>query len=205
VLKGDHDALSGAIINKAIEVATDPPSEDDPRSATQRREAAEVRIHRFFLDHGESPTEDGERPHIAITVPLESLVGGQLETTGELSLISSQISELLCDSKLQIIVTGPDGKPLDVGADIYRPSRKLRRGVLHRDQHRCRYPGCDRTHGEVHHVIAFPKGKTVLANLAFLCDYHHHVLHKPGWHAAFDGTTFTVTNPDRRHIGSTRA
>jgi hypothetical protein len=40
-------------------------------------------------------------------------------------------------------------------------------------------------------------------NLVFLCSYHHHVLHKPGWHATFDGTTFTVTNPDGRHIGST--
>ncbi len=201
--RGDHDALSGAIINEAIEAATDMPAADDTRSATQRCEAALQRICRYFLDSGESPTEDGERPHIAITVPLESLVSGKFETSGDLSLVSSQISELLCASKLQIIVTGSDGKPLDVGADVYRPSRKLRRAVLHRDHGRCRYPGCDRSHGEVHHVIAFPAGKTVLVNLVFLCDYHHHVLHKPGWHATFDGTTFTVTNPDGRHIGST--
>jgi len=161
------------------------------------------RVCRYFLDRGDSPTEDGERPHITISVPLESLHSGEFETTGDLSLTSSQISELLCDSKLQIIVTGPDGQPLDVGATAYRPSRKLHRAVLHRDHGRCRYPGCDRTHGEVHHVIPFPAGKTVLANLVFLCDYHHHVLHKPGWHTTFDGTTFTVTNPDRRHIGST--
>jgi hypothetical protein len=55
----------------------------------------------------------------------------------------------------------------------------------------------------VHHVITFPDGKTVIANLVFLCDYHHHVLHKPGRTATFDGTTFTVTNPDGRCIGST--
>jgi hypothetical protein len=202
--KGDHDALSGAIISRAVEAATDLPDPDDPRSAPQRREAALARICRYFLDQGESPTEDGERPHIAITVPLKSLRSGEFETTGDLSLASSQISELLCDSKLQIIVTDGQGHPLDVGATVYRPSRRLRRTVLHRDQGRCRYPGCDRTHGEVHHVIAFAHGETVLANLVFLCDYHHHVLHKPGWHATFDRTTFTVTNPDGRHIGSTR-
>ena len=28
-------------------------------------------------------------------------------------------------------------------------------------------------------------------------------VNKPGWRATFDGTTFTVTNPDGRHIGST--
>jgi hypothetical protein len=203
VLKGDHDALNGALINRAIEAATDAPDPDGPRTLAQRREAGMARISRFFLDRGESPTKDGERPHIAITVPLESLVTGKLESTGDLSLSSSQISELLCDSKLQVIVTDANGNPLDVGATVYRPSRKLRRAVLFRDQGRCRYPGCDRTHGQVHHVIAFPGGPTVRVNLVFLCDYHHHVLHKPGWTATFDGTTFTVTNPDGRIIGST--
>ena len=42
-----------------------------------------------------------------------------------------------------------------------------------------------------------------LDNLVLLCDHHHHVLHKPGWHATLDGTTLTITNPDRREIGST--
>ena len=37
------------------------------------------------------------------------------------------------------------------------PHARLRRAVLHRDQGRCRYPGCDRTHGQVHHVIAVPR------------------------------------------------
>jgi uncharacterized protein DUF222 len=181
----------------------DPPSPDDPRTFAQRQEAALTQLCRESLDRGERPTEDGARPHIAITVPLESLVTGKFETTGDLSLSSSQISELLCDSKLQVIVTDNEGNPLDVGAAVYRPSRKLRRAVLFRDQGRCRYPGCDRTHGQVHHVIAFPGGPTVIVNLVFLCDFHHHVLHKPGWNATFDGTTFTVTNPDGRHIGST--
>ena len=201
--KGDHDALSGATIDEAVHAATDKPTEDDTGSAAQRREAALVRICRYFLDRGESPTEDGERPHITITVPLEALRSGEFETTGELSLTRSQIGELLCDSKLQIIVTGPDGKPLDVGSAVYRPSRKLRRAVIFRDQGRCRYPGCDRSHGQVHHVIAWPAGPTILDNLVFMCDYHHHVLHKPRWHATFDGTTFAVMNPDGRHIGST--
>src|SRR5882724_6237056 len=89
--KGDHDALSGAVIDKALEVATDPPDPDDPRTRAQRREAALTRVCRYFLDRGESPTEDGERPHITITVPLEASAPGEFETTGELSLTRSQI------------------------------------------------------------------------------------------------------------------
>jgi hypothetical protein len=201
-LKGDHDALGGATIKKAVDVATDKPDEDDTRTPAQRRADALVRICRAFLDRGDNPTEDGERPHVAIAMTLESLRSGELETTGELALAPSQISRLLCESKIQPIVLDTAGNPLDVSPAVYRPSRKLRRAVIFRDQH-CRYPGCDRTHAEVHHVITFPDGTTVIANLVFLCDYHHHVLHKPGWRATFDGITFTVTNPDGRCIGST--
>src|SRR5450432_1807336 len=57
VSKGDHDALSGALMKKAIDAAMDPPDPDDPRTIAQRREAAAVRCYRFFLDRGESPTE----------------------------------------------------------------------------------------------------------------------------------------------------
>jgi hypothetical protein len=202
-MKGDHDALSGATINKAVEAATDKPDPDDTRTPAQRREAAMARICRYFLDRGESPTEDGERPHIAIVVKLETLLAGDLDTSGDLALNPAQIGRLLCESKISRIVTDAQGNPLDVSPAVYRPSRKLRRAVIHRDQGRCRYPGCDRTHGEVHHVITFPDGTTVIANLVFLCDYHHHVVHKPGWTATFDGTTVTVTNPDDRIIGST--
>jgi hypothetical protein len=202
-LKGDLDRLLGATIQTAIEAATDKPGEDDLRTPAQRRGDALGRICADFLDRGESPTEDGERPHITISATLESLLNGTFETTGDLALTSSQVSRLLCDSKLQVIVLDQNGHPLDVGATVYRPSRRLRRAVIFRDKGRCRYPGCDRTHGQVHHVIAFPNGKTVIVNLVFLCDFHHRIIHKPGWHATFDGTTFTVTNPDRRHIGST--
>src|SRR5450432_1986486 len=48
--KGDHDALNGALINEAVEAATDKPGPDDTRSAAHRRDAAMQRICRFFLD-----------------------------------------------------------------------------------------------------------------------------------------------------------
>jgi hypothetical protein len=136
--KGDHDALHGALINKAVEAATDKPDPDDPRTPAQRREAALTRICRYFLDRGESPTEDGERPHIAITMKLETLIAGKLQSSGDLSLTASQIGQLLCESKISRIVTDAQGHPLDVSHAVYRPSRRLRRAVLFRDHGRCR-------------------------------------------------------------------
>ncbi len=204
-IRGDVDLLLGATIKKGVDAATDKPSLDDLRSPAVRRADALGQICRDTLDRGDLPTEDGERPHITITATLESLLNGTLTTTGSLAVTSSQLSRLLCESKLELMVLDHNGHPLDIGAATYRPSRKLRKAVIFRDGGRCRYPGCDRTHGEVHHVIVFPNGETVIANLVFLCDFHHHVLHKPGWTATFDCITLTITNPDGRCIGTTSA
>ena len=56
----------------------------------------------------------------------------------------------------------------------------------------------------MHHVTAWPEGPTALNNLALLCSYHHHLVHKTGWRSTFDGDVFTVYNRDGL-VGSTRA
>jgi hypothetical protein len=122
---------------------------------------------------------------------------------GDTALSPTDISRLLCDARISRIVFGPDSIPLDVGRSIYRPSKALRRAVVVRDKH-CRHPGCRRKArwSQVHHVNSFPDGETILENLVLLCDYHHHVIHKPGWSAAFDGITYQGTTPDGRLLGS---
>jgi 5-methylcytosine-specific restriction protein A len=202
-LSADLDALTGRTVAEAVAAATDPPCEGDDRSPAWRRADALARVCRFFLDHADLPVEGGERPHLAFVLKLDTRTG-QLETTGDTALSPAQIDRLLCDAKISTIVVGADGNPLDVGAATYRPSRAVRRAVIFRDGH-CRYPGCDRRPSwcEVHHVIPFPHGPTAPANLVLLCDHHHDIVHKPGWHATFDGTTFTVTNPHGRIVGST--
>jgi hypothetical protein len=85
-LRGDLDELLGATINKAVDAATDTPDDDHIRTPALRRADALGRVCRYFLDQGESPTEDGERPHIVIAMQLETLLAGNLETSGDLAL-----------------------------------------------------------------------------------------------------------------------
>jgi HNH endonuclease len=56
----------------------------------------------------------------------------------------------------------------------------LRRAVLHRDQHRCRVPGCrNSTFLDIHHVQPRSKGgRNVAANLLTLCGAHHRAVHR---------------------------
>jgi hypothetical protein len=49
----------------------------------------------------------------------------------------------------------------------------------------CRFPGCDRKIAwcDAHHVHFWRHlGMTELENLVLLCNRHHHLIHRPGWH-----------------------
>jgi hypothetical protein len=83
----------------------------------------------------------------------------------------------------------------------------LRRAVILRDRH-CAWPGgCDKPPAacECHHIVPLSKGgRTKLANLTLLCEYHHQVcIHRLGWtfilHA--DGTT-QARSPDGQILRS---
>jgi HNH endonuclease len=69
--------------------------------------------------------------------------------------------------------------------------RWLRRAVEHRDGYRCTFPGCGaKRFVEVHHIVPWPQGPTDVANLMYVCSFHHDLLHQHGWHARLeaDGT-----------------
>jgi Domain of unknown function (DUF222)/HNH endonuclease len=181
----------------------------DERSTAKRRADALTRIGRYFLDHADLPIDGGEVPHVSVVVSWETIRDGLPSTHGDLALSPADISRLLCDANVARIVLGPESVPLDVGRAQRTVPRSLRRALAVRDQG-CRYPGCDRRPSwcEAHHVIPWEHdGITALDNLVLLCSHHHHVVHRPGWHATFDGTTFTVTKPDGQIAGvtSTRA
>jgi hypothetical protein len=204
VAKGSYDAFAGATHDEALRAAMDMPTEGDTRSAAKRRADASTRIHRFFLDHGGSPVEGGERPHLNVVVHQETDADGKSTDRNDRGFSAADIARLYCDARIARIVMGANSVPLDAGRAVYSPSASLRRAVVARDRH-CRFPGCDRpaSWSEIHHVNPFPHGPTTKENCALFCDHHHHVLHRPGWHATFDGITLSVTNPDGRVIGTT--
>ncbi len=93
---------------------------------------------------------------------------------------------------------------LNRGAEIYVPRLALRDAVRNRDKH-CRFPGCRRpaTRCDLDHSLAFKAGgRTVYANLAAVCRFHHQIKQMPGWACTQDqhGTLTWTTPTGRRFI-----
>jgi hypothetical protein len=124
----------------------------------------------------------GERPHVTVTLDLESLEGRagrrcDLDDTGR--ILAEAARRLACDASVARVITSGSSEPLDVGRRAPVVPTPLRRAVVTRDQH-CRFPGCDRPQSwcDAHHIQHWADGgETQLANLVLLCRPHHRAVH----------------------------
>src|SRR5215468_7972574 len=71
---GMLDAEGGALLLAALQPLAAPTGDDDRRTPRQRRADALVELARRQLDHGDLPTTGGERPHVTVLVPLDTLL-----------------------------------------------------------------------------------------------------------------------------------
>jgi len=69
----DLDPESGEAVIMALRAISETTDESDQRTPTQRRADALVELCRDYLDHGDTPVQGGEKPHITLLVSLEAL------------------------------------------------------------------------------------------------------------------------------------
>jgi hypothetical protein len=154
----------------------------DDRSPSQRRADALGEICRQWLDLADRPTVAGERPHVTLTVGVETLKGltdspCKLEHVGPIARETAEM--LLCDCSVARVVLGGRSEPLDVGRKTAVVPPSMRRAVVVRDRH-CRFPGCDRPPMwcDAHHIVHWIRdGITAVLNLVLLCRRHHRLIH----------------------------
>jgi hypothetical protein len=186
---GDLDPETGETLLTALQAVLDAEtrSSDGPdgRTPAQRRADALGEVCRQWLDRAERPTVAGERPHVTVTVDVDSLRNGD-GTTSEIDHVGPVDREtarrMACDASIRRVVMAGRSEPLDVGRRTPVISPGLRRAVVIRDRG-CRFPGCDRPHTwcDAHHVIHWADGgPTALANLVLLCRRHHRMIHQRG-------------------------
>jgi hypothetical protein len=76
-VKGRLDAESAAALQSAVDAVMRPPAPDDDRTAGQRRVDALADIARLVLHGGALPQVGGERPHVAVLLTPQDLLGSQ--------------------------------------------------------------------------------------------------------------------------------
>ena len=211
VIEGTMDPLGTETVMTAIHAFAAPAGADDTRTPGQRRADALTEICRRVLSFGAPPTTAGERPQVAVIVPLAELEEragaepGELAWTGPIS--ATLLRRLLCDASVHRIITDPASQPLDVGRTTRVVPAGLRRAVMIRDRH-CQYPGCDvpAVWCDCHHRQHWGRGgATSLHNLIMLCGYHHTQLHLSGHAiiARLDGRIEIIPDPDHHPTDKT--
>jgi hypothetical protein len=181
-IDGRLDAEDGAIVISALD-SLSMPIPGDNRWASQRRADALVELARRQLDSGTLPQRGGQKPHVSLTVSIETLrrelgsPGGELSWTGPVSAESAR--RLACDAAVTEVVVDAQGMPLSVGRTRRTIPPAIRRALEIRDRGCC-YPGCDRPPSwtDAHHLRHWVDGgETKLSNLGLLCRPHHTAVH----------------------------
>jgi Domain of unknown function (DUF222)/HNH endonuclease len=194
---GDLDPETGQSVISALRAVCDTEVRctTDQRSSPQRRADALGEICRQWLDSADRPLVGGERPHVTVTVDLQTLQGrlpssgppgarcpglrstAELEDVGPIS--SEAARRMACDASVARVITRGASEPLDVGRRTQVVPAGIRRAVVARDRG-CRFPGCDRPQGwsDAHHVVHWAHGgDTAVSNLVLLCRRHHRLVH----------------------------
>ena len=189
-LSGRLDPEGGARVLEVLNSLNGrrPPVDGEPdlRSPARRNADALVEAMSSLLDEGDLPSRGGQRPHLVLTMKLTDLIEGVgsavLDTGGRIS--AAEARRLACDAGIVPMVLGSDSMPLDVGREQRLATAALRDALAHRD-HGCSFPGCDRPprYCHAHHIVSWlDGGQTKLDNLCLLCERHHVIVHRQGWH-----------------------
>jgi hypothetical protein len=185
-IDGDLDPESGATVITALRSVQDAWAKngvEDERTAAQRRADAMTELCRSWLDRSDRPEVAGERPHVVVTVDLESLEGrlGRRCELPDVGPITPEIARrLACDAGVSRVLTNGPSEPLDIGRRTPVVPAGMRRAVVIRDGG-CRFPGCGRPQAwcDAHHVTHWAGGgETALGNLVLLCGPHHRAVHE---------------------------
>jgi hypothetical protein len=192
-VSGDLNAETTQVMITALRAVQDAEvrSNDrtDTRSPARRRADALGEICRQWLDSSGRPVVAGERPHVIVTIDVESLGQGEnapgagLSAEARLSDVGaiSAADALMwaCDAQVTRVITDAASRPLDVGRTVRISPPWIRKALVVRDGG-CAFPGCRRPPSwcDPHHVFHWTNGgPTALSNLVLLCRRHHRLIH----------------------------
>jgi hypothetical protein len=200
-LRGFLDGEGGATLGSALEPLSRPEGPADRRNRERRHADALVELCARALDSGSLPRHSGERPHLQVTVSLDTLLGRGGSGAGELQgggpIAAETARRLGCDASVSRVIFGPGSVLVDAGRARRVIPPSTRRALVARDAG-CVWPGCGRPAAwcQGHHLRHWARGGTTdLANMILLCRPHHFKVHEAGWQIIRAGAAFRAVAP----------
>jgi hypothetical protein len=203
-LSGMLDPESGATLHTALTALMAQHAADDERSAGQRRADALVDLARIATTTGRLPQLSGDRPRVTVTIDWETL-RDQIDDSrnagtltagplGDVPVTAGTVRRIACDAHIIPAVLGGASELLDLGRATPTWSTGQRRAAALRDSG-CVFRDCraslDRC--ELHHLKYWSLGgPTDLSNSAYLCHFHHWLVHHRNWTIHRDSDTQRV-------------
>jgi len=188
----DHGArFIKAIDRLAKKMPVTPEDDQDPATNIETRRAdALVAMASASIANDQDP----DRATVVVHADVETILEEDRNSVlhGGLPLPPEVASLVSCDARVQTVLHDENGELFHVGSPSYVVPKWIRRQVEHRDNYRCTFPNCGRrAFTDVHHIVAWPRGRTELQNLVLLCHSHHRLVHIHGWHVELrpDGMT----------------
>lgn len=176
----------GEALELALDQLAEPAGPEDLRSHAQRRHDAVGDLATFFLSHADLSAVNGERPRVVVTIDYDTLVTGLRDFWGTLpsgaTISPATARRLACDAELIPAVLSARGDVLDIAIGSRTFSTAIRRAAWLEQHGKCAFPGCRRRPVECHHIVWWSRGgKSTLDNAAWLCSFHHWLVHERGW------------------------
>jgi len=190
VLKGRLPPEVGAMLVKALQLASEERCDDSDAEPNQRLADAMGEVAGAALDRGLADRAGKARPknyqvmvHVDQEVLQESDSPGRCEVEGGVGISPETARRLCCDNPVLEMPVEKFTGAFPLERSRRRASARLERAVKVRDEGVCQFPGCEsRRFLHMHHVKHWALGgPTDLDNLALLCSTHHRAVHEGGF------------------------
>jgi hypothetical protein len=179
-----------------------PAGAEDERTVPQRQHDALGEVVNHYLAHADLSAVNGERPRLVVRIDYAALEQNLRDAWGELPsgirVGPETVRRLACDAEILPAVMSGKGAVLDM-ADATKRSfgQAVRRASWIEQRGRCAFPGCRRPPVDCHHIVWWSHGgPSTLENAAWLCAFHHWLVHERGWVMRRDpDRSFVFTHP----------
>jgi hypothetical protein len=180
------DPETGEIIRAALAAYNGRTGPEDQRTPQRRDLDALATIARRSLAADDQPSFAGSPIGVMVTMPLELLEDrlreAWLTMPSGMRIGAETARRLACDAEIVPVVLGSKSEVLDIGRTSRQWTCAQRRAAYLEQAGQCAFRGCKRGCTELHHIVWWSLGgRTSVDNGAWLCAYHHWLVHEGGW------------------------